>query len=68
MADGKEGGNSKNIKKDVYIPQSAQDVQRMKIEKLMSNPVSGFLVKIRYLDGDQAYIQRDKIECLNGKI
>ena len=63
MADGKEGGNSKNIKKDVYIPQSAQDVQRMKIEKLMSNPVSEFLVKIRHLDGAQAYIQQDKIEC-----
>ncbi|XP_028400593.1 PRKR-interacting protein 1 homolog, partial [Dendronephthya gigantea] len=38
MADVVEEKNSKKIKKDVYIPQSAQDVQRMKIEKLMSNP------------------------------
>jgi hypothetical protein len=34
MADEKE-----DCKKEVYIPQTAQDVQRMKIEKLMNNPV-----------------------------
>ena len=39
MADLKEENNAKKNKKEVYIPQSAQDVQRMKIEKLMSNPV-----------------------------
>lgn len=42
MADEKEEKSSNKVKKDVYIPQSAQDVQRMKIEKLMNNPVSGF--------------------------
>ncbi|CAB4011296.1 PRKR-interacting 1 homolog [Paramuricea clavata] len=38
MADEKEDKNSKNVKKDVYIPQTQHDVQRRKIEKLMSNP------------------------------
>jgi hypothetical protein len=49
MADEKEDKNSKNVKKDVYIPQTHHDVQRRKIEKLMSNPVGVFFTLIYLL-------------------
>lgn len=41
MADEVKGKNSKDDnKKEVFVPQSAYDVQKMKIDKLMNNPVS----------------------------
>jgi hypothetical protein len=46
MADQKEDKSSKNSKKDVFIPQTTRDVQRMKIEKLMNNPVGVFTCQI----------------------
>jgi hypothetical protein len=49
MADEKVDKNSKNVKKDVYIPQTHHDVQRRKIEKLMSNPVGVFFTLIYLL-------------------
>jgi len=53
MADEKEDKNSKISGKDVYIPQTAQDVQRMKIEKLTNNPVGiSFILQIIYFCKD----------------
>lgn len=41
MADNTDYKNQKKVeKKDVYVAQTAEDIQRRKIEKLMSNPVS----------------------------
>lgn len=41
MADNTDYKNQKKVeKKDVFVAQTAEDIQRRKIEKLMSNPVS----------------------------
>ena len=40
MADERENKSSKNdSKKDVFLPRSVNEIQKMKIEKLMKNPV-----------------------------
>lgn len=40
MADERENKSSKNdSKKDVFLPRSVNEIQKIKIEKLMKNPV-----------------------------